>query len=171
MSLIQRLIGRHSNKSDLSKQSQKIIKDLSPDQFAELLSQIDCVRVQDMPSRTKEQNHQTRQQMMKNYYRSELNHKRRAGPAGNHNDIIMSLIVQYYSKEITAQLSSHVITFSNGSEIWVANKYYSYGTLYRHEHIYNSDEYVTDDVFLEVLHLENTLKSPLFAIENLPRLV
>lgn len=171
MSLIQRLIGRKSYQTETSKQSKKIISELSPDQFATLLSQIDYVRVQDTPSKTKEQRHRTRQEMMRNFFSSELKAKRREGNPGEHNDIMMKLIVKYYSGEITAQASEYVIKFSDDSEIWIGNKYYAYGTLYRHKHIYDSCERVSDEVFVEILYLENTLKSPYFAIENLPRLI
>lgn len=171
MSLIQRLLSRNSYQTETKNKSQKIISELTPDQFATLLSQIDSVRIQDEPSKAKEYSQQTRQQMLRNYYSSELNYKRRAGSIGEHNDIMMKLIIKYYDGELTAKASEYVIKFSDDSEIWIGNKYYAYGSLYRHKHIYDSSERVSDEVFVEILHLENTLKSPFYAIEKLPRLV
>ena len=41
------------------------------------------------------------------------------------------LILRYRNGELTIKMSDHVMHFSDGTDIWVANKYYSYGNIWR----------------------------------------
>lgn len=75
---------------------------------------------------------------------------------------IQRLILAYEAGEITAELGQHTLDFSNGDELWIANKYFAYGYMYRSEHnkhiCYEYDHYtVSPYTFLRVVDLEERI--------------
>lgn len=78
---------------------------------------------------------------------------------------ILRLILAYESGDLKASIGHCTLNFSNGDEIWIANKYYAYGRLYRsihNNHVCFDNDYFTISpyTFLRIVDLEERLSEP-----------
>jgi len=78
---------------------------------------------------------------------------------------ILRLILAYDAGELEAKIGHCTLDFANGDELWISNKYYAYGRLYRSEHnkqiCFDSDHYtISPYTFLRVVDLEERLAEP-----------
>lgn len=78
---------------------------------------------------------------------------------------VLRLLIEQQNGNIkVTDHSEYTITFSSGDDIWVANKYYAYGRLYRSKNapglVMGSDFSVSRYTFLRVLELEEQLSDP-----------
>lgn len=78
--------------------------------------------------------------------------------------VLRLLIEQQNGNVKVTNHSEYTISFSSGDDIWVANKYYAYGRLYRSKNVpglvMGSDFSVSRYTFLRVLELEEQLTDP-----------
>ncbi|EBS4516773.1 hypothetical protein DQT32_05095 [Salmonella enterica subsp. enterica serovar Braenderup] len=80
---------------------------------------------------------------------------------------ILRLLLKYEAGEITvSKVSEYTIKFSNGDEIWIANKYYSYGNLHRSTSnpsmVVGNSYSVSPYTFLQIIDLEERLANPTY---------
>lgn len=79
---------------------------------------------------------------------------------------ISRLLLAYERGEVKAEIKTeHTLDFANGDSIWISNKYYGYGHLYRSVHaphcIFDSDFTVTPYTFMRIVDLEERLSDPI----------
>lgn len=72
------------------------------------------------------------------------------------------LILKYRNGEITAKCSEHTLDFSEGTSIWISNKYYAYGNIHHCKRAgmrFESDmNHLSPYTFMSVVDLEFELK-------------
>jgi len=78
---------------------------------------------------------------------------------------ILRLILAYEAGDLDAKIGHCTLDFANGDELWISNKYYAYGRLYRSVHnrhiCFDSDHYtISPYTFLRVVDLEERLAEP-----------
>lgn len=78
---------------------------------------------------------------------------------------ILRLILAYEAGDLEAKIGHCTLDFANGDELWISNKYYAYGRLYRSVHnrhiCFDSDHYtISPYTFLRIVDLEERLAEP-----------
>lgn len=101
-------------------------------------------------------------------YKEKLSHKRIIGRADRY---VMRMIIATENGDLDVELSTATMNFSNGDEVWIANKYYSYGNLYRskdnpHCVFEISDATLSLYTFMRLVHLEETISDPVLRLKH-----
>lgn len=84
---------------------------------------------------------------------------------------ILRLICAVEAGDLTVKITNYHISFSNGDQIWIANKYYSYGNLcYSRDNeqcVFScSSERVSLYTFLRIVHFEETYFDPVLKFKE-----
>lgn len=85
------------------------------------------------------------------------------------DNAIKILIAKYEQNLLTAEIDTFEIKFSDGSSIWIGNKYFGYGFLYAHGNKkYSRSEWRRPSVktFRDIQKLESTLRIEKASTEN-----
>lgn len=89
----------------------------------------------------------------------------------NADRYILRLINEVENGNLEISLTSHHMRFSNGDDIWIANKYYAYGNLTsskdnQHCCFETSSARISLYTFMRLIHLEETYFDPVLRFEN-----
>lgn len=84
---------------------------------------------------------------------------------------VMRMILAAEAGDMDVKLSGLTMDFSNGDQVWIGNKYYSYGNLYRSEDnphcVFSiSNGTLSLYTFMRLVHLEETFFDPVLRMKN-----
>lgn len=84
---------------------------------------------------------------------------------------VMRMILAAEAGDMEVKLSGLTMDFSNGDQVWIGNKYYSYGNLYRSEDnphcVFSiSNGTLSLYTFMRLVHLEETFFDPILRMKN-----
>ncbi len=105
--------------------------------------------------------------LLSKQYRDDLKQYRRYFHKSNISNLtdryIHRLILETESGNITAKCDGYTLDFSNGDQIWIANKYYAYGQFHaskQHPELEFNRVVLSDYTFLKLVHLEHIRRRP-----------